>query len=263
MIYPLGRGGMGDVYRADDLRLGQPVALKFVRSDLSTSARQRLYDEVRLGRQVSHPNVCRLYDVVEAEGLTFIAMEYVDGEDLASLLARIGQLAPDKALDVARDLCAGLQAAHDRGVLHRDLKPANVMIDGRGRARLTDFGLAIEPRAAPVRDAAGTPLYMSPEQLAGGEVTARSDVYSLGLVLYETVAGRRFFNARTLDELRGEHRAERLSRLRALSGQIKPGLRATDRPVSGGGPAGAASFGACGARAPARRRSAGGGDRRG
>ncbi|HEY7921606.1 MAG TPA: serine/threonine-protein kinase [Vicinamibacteria bacterium] len=223
VIYPLGRGGMGDVYRADDLRLGQPVALKFVRSDLSTSVRQRLYDEVRLGRQVSHPNVCRLYDIVEADGLTFIAMEYVDGEDLASLLARIGQLAPDKALDVARGLCAGLQAAHDRGVLHRDLKPANVMIDGRGRARLTDFGLAIEPRAAaPLPDTAGTPLYMSPEQLAGGEVTARSDVYSLGLVLYETVAGRRFFNARTLDELRSQHRAERLSRLGALSGQINP-----------------------------------------
>ena len=136
VIYPLGRGGMGQVYRADDLKLGQAVALKFVRSDLPAETRQRLYTEVRLGRQVSHPNVCRLYDVVEVEGLTFIAMEYVDGEDLASLLARIGHLAADKALEIARDLCAGLQAAHDRGVLHRDLKPANVMIDGRGRARL-------------------------------------------------------------------------------------------------------------------------------
>jgi hypothetical protein len=219
VVYPLGQGGMGEVYRADDLKLGQPVALKFVRGDLSSSAKQRLYDEVRLGRQVSHPNVCRLYDIVEVEGLTFIAMEYVDGEDLASLLSRIGHLPPDKALDIARDLCAGLQAAHDRGVLHRDLKPANVMIDGRGRARLTDFGLAVEQEGAP-RDVAGTALYMSPEQLAGGALTARSDVYAVGLVLYEMVAGRRFFSASTLDELRSQHRTERLSRLGALSGQV-------------------------------------------
>jgi serine/threonine protein kinase len=220
VIYPLGRGGMGEVYRADDLKLGQAVALKFVRSDMPETAKERLYSEVRLGRQVSHPNVCRLYDVVEVEGLTFIAMEYVDGEDLASLLSRIGHLPPDKTLDIARDLCAGLFAAHDRGVLHRDLKPANVMIDGRGRARITDFGLAVEQQAAPPRDTAGTALYMSPEQLAGGELTARSDLYSLGLILYEMVVGRRFFSGRTLDELRSQHRTERLSRLGVLSGQV-------------------------------------------
>jgi len=220
VIYPLGRGGMGEVYRADDLKLGQAVALKFVRSDMPAIAKQRLYSEVRLGRQVSHPNVCRLYDLVEVEGLTFIAMEYVDGEDLASLLSRIGHLAADKALEIARGLCAGLLAAHDRGVLHRDLKPANVMIDGRGRARLTDFGLAVEQQAAPPRDTAGTALYMSPEQLAGGELSVKSDLYSLGLILYEMVAGRRFFSATTLDELRSQHRAERLPRLGVLSGQI-------------------------------------------
>ncbi|HET7292829.1 MAG TPA: serine/threonine-protein kinase [Vicinamibacteria bacterium] len=218
VISPLGRGGMGEVYRADDLKLGQPIALKFVRSDLPGAARERLYAEVRLGRQVSHPNVCRLYDIVEVDALTFIAMEYVDGEDLASLLSRIGHLAPDKALDVARDLCAGLQAAHERGVLHRDIKPANVMIDGRGRARITDFGLAAEQQDRPGADRAGTALYMSPEQLAGGEVSVRSDVYSLGLVFYEMVAGRRFFDAGSLDELRSQHRTDRLQRLGALSG---------------------------------------------
>jgi serine/threonine protein kinase len=222
VIYSLGRGGMGDVYRADDLKLGQAVALKFVRSDLPAEARQRLYTEVRLGRQVSHPNVCRLYDVVEVDGLTFIAMEYVDGEDLASLLVRIGHLPSDKALAVACDLCAGLQAAHDRGVVHRDLKPANVMIDGHGRARLTDFGLAVESQAAPSRDSAGTALYMSPEQLAGGEITFKSDLYSLGLIFYEMVAGRRFFQAGSLEELRSQHRADRLPRLSALSGQVDP-----------------------------------------
>ncbi|MFI5007494.1 MAG: serine/threonine-protein kinase [Solirubrobacterales bacterium] len=225
VVYPLGRGGMGEVYRADDLKLGQPVALKFVRHSLAAAAKQRLYDEVRLGRQISHPSVCRLYDIVEVEGLTFIAMEYVDGEDLASLLSRIGHLPADKTLEIGRDLCGGLQAAHDRGVLHRDLKPANIMIDGRGRARLTDFGLAVEEKRTAPGDTSGTALYMSPEQLAGSELTARSDLYSLGLVLYEMVAGRRFFDAGTLDELRSQHRSERLSRLGALSGQVDSALQ--------------------------------------
>jgi serine/threonine-protein kinase len=222
VIYPLGHGGMGEVYRADDLRLGQAVALKFVRSDLAAEARHRLYNEVRLGRQVSHPNVCRLYDIVEIDGLTFIAMEYVDGEDLASLLSRIGRLAADKALEIARDLCAGLQAAHDRGVLHRDLKPANVMIDGRGHARITDFGLAVEQQLALPRDRAGTALYMSPEQLAGAPISVRSDLYSLGLIFYEIIAGRRFFDASTADDLRRQHESDRRPRVGALSGQIDP-----------------------------------------
>ena len=141
----LGRGGMGEVYRADDLKLGQPVALKFLpRRFASEKDRlERFYAEVRIARQVSHPNVCRVYDVGEIDGQHFLSMEYVDGEDLASLLKRIGRLPPDKALEIARELCAGLAAAHERGVLHRDLKPANVMIDGRGRARITDFGLAV------------------------------------------------------------------------------------------------------------------------
>jgi predicted Ser/Thr protein kinase len=224
VIYPLGRGGMGEVYRAEDLKLGQTVALKFVRGDLPAASRQRLYEEVRLGRQVSHPNVCRLYDIVDFDGLTFIAMEYVDGEDLASLLARIGHLAPDKALDIARDLCAGLQAAHDRGVLHRDLKPANVMIDGKGRARLMDFGLAVEQQAAPEREPAGTALYMSPEQLGGGQITARSDLYSLGLILYEMAAGQRFFQLGTWEELRSQHRAGHGPRLLSLSGHADRGF---------------------------------------
>jgi protein kinase-like protein len=189
----LGRGGMGEVYRADDLRLGQPVALKFLPESLGRDPGrlERFHAEVRLARQVSHPNVCRVYDIGEAEGHPFLSMEFVDGEDLESLLRRIGRLPRDKAIQFARQLCAGLSAAHDAGVLHRDLKPANVMIDGRGRARITDFGLAAiagDVRGAEVR--AGTPDYMSPEQLAGQDVTVRSDLYSLGLVLYETFTGR-------------------------------------------------------------------------
>ena len=144
IVAPLGRGGMGEVYRADDTKLGHAVALKFLprRGVADATNLDRLRAEVRLGRQVSHPNVCRIYDIGESPEGSFIAMEYVDGEDLASLLRRIGRLPADKALEIARDLSAGLAAAHDLGILHRDLKPANVMIDGRGRARITDFGLA-------------------------------------------------------------------------------------------------------------------------
>ena len=140
----LGKGGMGEVYRALDLTLNQMVALKFISHAAHTSeaALARFRNEVRIARQVSHPNVCRVYDIGVIEGQHFLSMEYVDGEDLASLLRRIGRLPSDKALEFTRRICAGLAAAHERGVLHRDLKPANIMIDGRGQVRITDFGLA-------------------------------------------------------------------------------------------------------------------------
>ncbi len=200
---------MGEVYRADDLKLGQPVALKFLPATLEEdeTQRARLFQEVRTARQVSHPNVCRVYDIGEAEGRHFLTMEYVDGEDVASLLRRIGRLPLDKAVQVARQLCAGLAAAHQQGILHRDLKPANVMIDGQGRVRITDFGLAGLVGELHGRDVrAGTPAYMAPEQLAGKEVSVRSDVYSLGLVLYEIFTGRPAHQALTREELGRLHR---------------------------------------------------------
>ena len=143
----LGRGGMGDVYRADDLELSQPVALKFLGRTLADrpDMLERFRGEVRNARQVSHPNICRVYDIGLVDGQLYLSMEYVDGEDLATLLKRIGRLPRAKADQVARQLCAGLAAAHDRGVIHRDLKPSNVMIDGEGRVRITDFGLAVRP----------------------------------------------------------------------------------------------------------------------
>jgi serine/threonine-protein kinase len=200
----LGRGGMGEVYRADDLKLGQPVALKFLPEFLAHDGAMlaRFHAEARIARQVSHPNVCRVYDIGDVEGQPFLSMEYIDGEDLASLLRRIGRLPGDKAVEIARQLCAGLAAAHDTGVLHRDFKPSNVMIDGRGKARITDFGLASvanELRGDQVRS--GTPAYMSPEQLTGKEVTVKSDLYALGLVLYELFTGKRAFDAGSLPEL--------------------------------------------------------------
>ncbi|HXM76862.1 MAG TPA: serine/threonine-protein kinase, partial [Thermoanaerobaculia bacterium] len=207
----IGRGGMGEVYRADDLKLGQPVALKFLPERLAAepSFLDRFYAEVRHARGVSHPNVCRVYDVGEIDGRHFLSMEYVDGEDLASLLRRIGRLGGERAVEIAREIVAGLAAAHDKGVLHRDLKPGNVMIDGRGRAKITDFGLAVgveDDRGG--GEVSGTPAYMAPEQLAGRGSSVQSDLYALGLVLYELFTGRKAFEAATLAEWRHKHSQE-------------------------------------------------------
>jgi serine/threonine-protein kinase len=206
----LGQGGMGEVYRADDLKLGQPVALKFLPPDLDRDPARlmQLHTEVRMARQVAHPNVCRVYDIDEVDGHTFLSMEYVDGENLASLIRRIGRVAEERAVAIARQICAGVAAAHERGVIHRDLKPANVMIDGAGQVRVADFGLAGLDGEV-IR--AGTPAYMAPEQLGGGEVTARSDVYALGLVLYELFTGRRALEASSLAELVQLHEREAIA----------------------------------------------------
>jgi hypothetical protein len=223
----LGRGGMGEVYRADDLRLGQAVALKFLPEALAddTGRLERLYNEVRTARQIAHPAVCRVYDIGEAEGQHFLSMEFVDGEDLASLLRRIGRLPQDKAIEIARQVCAGVAAAHDKGVLHRDLKPENIMLDGRGKARITDFGLAGLATALQGDEVrSGTPAYMSPEQLAGREVTTASDVYALGLVLYEVFTGRKPFTGRTLAEITRQHNEGTPVSPSQIVGEIDPAV---------------------------------------
>ena len=204
----LGRGGMGEVYLAEDLELEQPVALKFLPRTVAArpGGLERFRTEARIARTVTHPNVARVHDVGQVDGRHFLSMEYVDGENLEQLLRRIGRLPHEKAVEIARQICLGLAAAHDQGVLHRDLKPANVMIDGRGQVRLTDFGLS-----AFLRDGLGegqiigTPAYMSPEQITGREVTPRSDLYSLGLVLYELFTGCPAFSSRDFTELRDCH----------------------------------------------------------
>jgi tetratricopeptide (TPR) repeat protein len=190
MITRLGRGGIGDVWRADDLVLGTAVALKLIPAT-GPVGRERLLNEVRLARQITHPNICRVFDVGEADGWVFFSMELVRGEDLAALLRRVGRLPSEKVTDVARQLCAGLAAAHAQGVLHRDLKPANVLIDNDGVVRLSDFGIAIPRTDAGAHFHTGTPGYMAPEQrTAGGALSERTDLYSLGLVLYELLTGR-------------------------------------------------------------------------
>ena len=214
---------MGEVFRADDLILGQPVALKFLPESAKSNVNllTRFYDEVRIARQISHKNVCRVYDIGEVDGQPYLSMEYIDGEDLGSLLRRIGRLPSDKATEFARKLCAGVASAHAQGVLHRDLKPANIMIDSRGELRVTDFGLAAiaqQLQGDEIRN--GTPAYMAPEQLTGREVSVQSDLYAVGLILYEMFTGRMPFEADTIAEMTRLRQESRITNPSQLVGEL-------------------------------------------
>ena len=203
----IGKGGMGEVYRAEDLKLRQLVALKFLPDALSADGPMlaRFHREVRAARQITHANVCRVHDIGETAigrlPVQFLSMEYIDGEDLAALLRRIGHLSVQKGVELARQLCAGLAAAHEVGMVHRDLKPANIMLDGRGRARITDFGLSGLAEEFRGDESSGTPAYMAPEQLRGAPATTASDIYALGLVLYEVFTGKRPFEGKSVADL--------------------------------------------------------------
>src|SRR5579871_1728174 len=225
IISRLGKGGMGEVFRADDLILRQPVALKFLPESAKNNVNllTRFYDEVRIARQISHKNVCRVYDIGEVDGQPYISMEYIDGEDLGSLLRRIGRLPADKATEFARKLCAGVAAAHGQGVLHRDLKPANIMIDSRGELRVADFGLAaIAEQLKGDEIRAGTPAYMAPEQLTGAEVSAQSDLYAVGLILYEMFTGKMPFEADTIAEMTRLRQENRVTSPTTLTKDLDP-----------------------------------------
>ncbi len=218
---------MGEVYRADDLELEQPVALKFLPESLTLDPRRLALfrDEVRIARQVSHRNVCRVYDIGEIKGLYYLSMEYVDGEDLASLLRRIGRLPVDKGVEIARQLCAGLAAAHEKGFIHRDLKPANVMIDGRGVVRIMDFGLAaLAEDVQGNREFAGTPAYMAPEQFRGQEASIRSDFYALGLIFYEIFTGKPVYKGGTPMEIARQQRESSPASPSSLVGGLDPAI---------------------------------------
>ncbi len=219
----IGSGGMGEVYRADDLKLGQPVALKFISPGIAATPESlaRLYAEVRLGRQVAHPNVCRIYDVVEFGHHRCIVMEFIEGEDLATLLGRVGRLSQRKAAALARDLCLGLGASHQAGIVHGDLKPSNVMIDGRGRARIMDFGLSRLAGDSEGATIAGTPAYMAPEQLDGAPPSFAADVYALGLIGWELFTGTRLREGKSLDQMR-EAAAREIPRPSAAGVHIDP-----------------------------------------
>ncbi|MCP3905426.1 MAG: serine/threonine protein kinase [Planctomycetes bacterium] len=223
----LGQGGMGEVYRADDLELGQSVALKFLPERVASdeSWLRRFRNEVRTARQVAHPNLCRIYDIGQEDGHVFLSMEYIDGEDLAGVLRRLGRPSRQKSIEIARQLCLGLAAAHENNVLHRDLKPANIMIDGRGRVRITDFGLAgFLDEFEHVDARAGTPAYMAPEQLADGQVSVRTDIYALGLIFYEVFTGQCVFDTNDIGELKRRHSSGSVTTPSALSDEIDPAV---------------------------------------
>ncbi|NNE67040.1 MAG: protein kinase [Pyrinomonadaceae bacterium] len=229
IINLLGKGGMGEVYKAEDLELEQTVALKFLPEELSKNEDllKRFRGEVRTARQVSHNNVCRVFDIGETDGLYYLTMEFIEGDDLSILLNRIGRLPSDKAVEISREIALGLNAVHKAGILHRDLKPANIIIDSKGEARITDFGIAgLEEDLQGAESRVGTPAYMSPEQIAGKEVTQRSDVYSLGLLLYEIFTGTQAFEGATVDELLKKQRSTNPTSASKIVDGIDPSVEA-------------------------------------
>jgi serine/threonine protein kinase/cytochrome c-type biogenesis protein CcmH/NrfG len=214
IIEELGTGGMGRVYRAEDTKVKEQIALKLIRPEIAADEKTigRFRNELKVARRVRHKNVTGMYDFGEDRGTHYIAMEYVPGEDLKSLIRRVGELPVAKSMAVAGQICEGLSEAHGLGIVHRDLKPSNVMIDKDGNARIMDFGIARSIEAKGVTDTdlvIGTPEYMSPEQAEGKDVDRRSDIYSLGIVLYEMLTGRLPFEAETAVGFLLKHKTEK------------------------------------------------------
>ncbi len=229
VIEELGRGGMGSVYRVEDKKVHEEIALKLINTEIARDKKiiDRFSHELKVARQISHRNVCRMYDLGEAEGSHFITMEYVQGEDLRSLLKRIGRLPEDKALAIARQVAEGLAEAHHLGIVHRDLKPGNIMVDRAGNAKVMDFGIARSTKAKVVTATGliiGTPDYMSPEQAEGKEVDGRSDIYSLGVILYEMTTGMVPFEGETALAVAMKHKSEAPRDPRELNPQISVAL---------------------------------------
>ena len=241
----VGKGGMGEVYKAEDIKLSQTVALKFLPDHYQndSEALERFHGEVRNARQVSHVNVCRVFDIGEIDGRHFLSMEFVDGDDLSELLTRVGRFTHERAVEISRQLCVGMEAIHKAGILHRDFKPANIIIDKKGVARITDFGIAgIEADISKDEIRSGTPAYMSPEQITGKEVTTRSDIYALGLVLYEIFTGKQAFIADTVHELIKMHQTETPTNPSQIVKGIDPLGRERHLTMSRKGPEGSAAI---------------------
>jgi serine/threonine protein kinase/Tfp pilus assembly protein PilF len=225
IIEKLGKGGMGSVYKARDTNIDENVALKILNPEISSDEQtiKRFRNELKLTRKISHRNICRVYDLSECEGIHYISMEYVSGEDLKSLIHRIGQLTVGKSVIIAQQICEGLTEAHRLGVIHRDLKPQNVMIDREGNTKIMDFGIARSVKSKGITEEGvivGTPEYMSPEQVEGKEVDKRSDIYSLGIIMYEMLTGRIPFEGKTPLSVAVKQKSEKPLDPRRINSQI-------------------------------------------
>ena len=228
IIEELGRGGMGRVYRVMDTKINEEVALKLIKPEIADSKTiERFGNELKMARKISHKNVCRMYHLSEESGTHYITMEYVPGETLKDMIRMTKQLSPGTAVSIAKQICAGLSEAHRMGVVHRDLKPQNVMIDKQGNARIMDFGIARSLESEGTTRPGiiiGTPEYMSPEQTEFREVDQRSDIYSLGIILFEMLTGRLPFEGETPISVAMKHKSLKPPDPAKLNAQISQDL---------------------------------------
>lgn len=229
IIEELGKGGMGKVYRVLDKKLKEEIALKLIKPEIASDKKtvERFSNELKIARKIGHKNVARMFDLNEEQGIHYITMEYVRGEDLKKLIRKIGQLSAGQAIPIAKQICEGLGEAQRLGVVHRDLKPQNVMVDEDGNARIMDFGIARSLESKGITGAGvmlGTPEYMSPEQVEGKETDQRSDIYSLGVILYEMVTGRVPFEGDTPFTIGVKHKSEMPKDPKKLNEQIPEDL---------------------------------------
>ncbi|MCK4931729.1 MAG: protein kinase [Candidatus Aminicenantes bacterium] len=225
IIEELGQGGMGRVYKALDKEVNERIAIKLLRPEIAADSKtiERFRNELKFSRKIGHKNVCRMYDLNKEENTYYITMEYVPGEDLKSFIKRSKQLTPSTIISIGKQVCEGLSEAHRLGVVHRDLKPQNIMIDKEGNARIMDFGIARSLRGKGVTAEGviiGTPEYMSPEQVEAKDIDERSDIYSLGVVLYEMAAGHVPFEGETALSVAMKHKGELPKNPREFNPQI-------------------------------------------
>jgi serine/threonine-protein kinase len=229
IIEELGKGGMGKVYRALDTKLGEEVALKLIKPEIASDRKtlERFSQELRIARKIVHKNVGRTYELMEDGQAHFITMEFISGQDLRGLIRQSGRLAPGTAVSITKQVCEGLSEARRLGVVHRDLKPGNIMIDREGQARIMDFGIARSLKGKGITGEGvviGTPEYMSPEQVEGKEADQRSDIHSLGIILYEMITGRAPFEGDTPFSVAYKHRHEAPEEPRKFNPQLPDAL---------------------------------------
>ncbi len=229
ILEELGKGGMGEVYRVKDEKLDEEMALKVLKPEIAAykGTIERFKNELKLARKIAHKHVCRMYDLNEEEETPYITMEYVKGEDLKSFIRGKGRLTQEEAITIAKQVCEGLAGAHELGVIHRDLKPQNIMIDEKGNAKVMDFGIARSIEAAGVTQTGvmiGTPDYMSPEQAEGVEADQRSDIYALGVILYEMVTGSVPFKGDTAFSVALKHKSKLPQNPKKLNPEVSENL---------------------------------------